>query len=316
MVEIVVGAAIMLIALFALMRSVDRKNKKLNTPHGLPPSKEERDSWPIDLRLRSPLKRFDGNVASPNQIRIGSRSNLLRIYSHGDPELCRAIVIVHQHGICDIFESSSGSIFTSNFTTKKIKAENIKTHFLSMGYKMVAEPEQAEKISIILGLIQRHTNQTPRQNEPAAKNPAYHLPAQPKDIKYDGYVYCLSNPAMPGLLKIGYTTKTPEERAFEIYTGGTSGSGTGVPAKFVIEFSVKCKNPFSVEQAIHAFLAKKRYNEYREFFNLSQKDAYFAFVRLTPHPRVFVRGAFSMSSEQPEDVESRLGIGETAGSYM
>jgi len=39
----------------------------------------------------------------------------------------------------------------------------------------------------------------------------------------DGWIYCLSNPSMPGILKVGMTDKTPEERAKTLFT-------TGVPS--------------------------------------------------------------------------------------
>lgn len=36
----------------------------------------------------------------------------------------------------------------------------------------------------------------------------------------DGYIYCFSNQSMPGIVKIGMTTRTPGERAKELYTTG------------------------------------------------------------------------------------------------
>ena len=40
----------------------------------------------------------------------------------------------------------------------------------------------------------------------------------------------MSNPAMPGLVKVGFTTDTPDVRARELYT-------TGVPLPFKVEFA-------------------------------------------------------------------------------
>lgn len=77
----------------------------------------------------------------------------------------------------------------------------------------------------------------------------------------EGWVYCLSNPSMPDLVKIGMTERTPEERAKELST-------TGVPTPFVIEFAKKVKNPAQKEATLHALLEKyaERTNARREFF--------------------------------------------------
>ena len=48
----------------------------------------------------------------------------------------------------------------------------------------------------------------------------------------DGYIYCFSNQSMPGILKIGMTQRTPEERVKELFT-------TGVALPFNIEFAKK-----------------------------------------------------------------------------
>lgn len=44
-----------------------------------------------------------------------------------------------------------------------------------------------------------------------------------------GFVYVLSNAGMPGLLKIGSSTKVPTARAAELNT-------TGVPSPFEVEY--------------------------------------------------------------------------------
>ncbi|MBL4747578.1 MAG: GIY-YIG nuclease family protein [Magnetovibrio sp.] len=59
----------------------------------------------------------------------------------------------------------------------------------------------------------------------------------------NGFVYIMSNPSMPGLLKIGCTTRTPEERANELH------QATGVPGKFTVEWSVAIEgDPFLIEK--------------------------------------------------------------------
>jgi hypothetical protein len=46
--------------------------------------------------------------------------------------------------------------------------------------------------------------------------------------EHEGFIYILSNDAMPGLLKIGYTTKLVEKRA------GAIAAATGVPSPFKV----------------------------------------------------------------------------------
>ena len=84
-----------------------------------------------------------------------------------------------------------------------------------------------------------------------------------------GCVYILKNPAMPDLIKIGYTTRTAEERATELYEGVT-----GVPKPFVVAYIVDCEEPPKLEAAIHKKLSNYRINEKREFFEYPADAAY------------------------------------------
>lgn len=81
-----------------------------------------------------------------------------------------------------------------------------------------------------------------------------------------GWVYILSNPAMPGLLKIGYTDRDPFARAKEI------SQATGVPFDFVVEYQVYVSHPYELEQKTHQLLHNHRVNNNREFFDCSYED--------------------------------------------
>ena len=85
----------------------------------------------------------------------------------------------------------------------------------------------------------------------------------------EGYVYILINPSMDGLVKIGMTTRTPEERVKEL------SSSTGVPIKFILIYQKKVEDCVSCEKAIHNILESKghRVSDGREFFNISTTDA-------------------------------------------
>lgn len=68
-------------------------------------------------------------------------------------------------------------------------------------------------------------------------------PLQRKTMK--GWVYVMTNPSMPGLIKVGFSMSDPELRAREL-------GHTGIPGAYLVEYEVLTGNPFQVEQAAHA----------------------------------------------------------------
>lgn len=86
-------------------------------------------------------------------------------------------------------------------------------------------------------------------------------------------VYVLTNPAMPGFVKIGYTTaEDAAVRIAQLYS-------TGVPFPFKLEFAAKVSNPDEVERALHVAFAPQRVNPRREFFKIEPEQA-IAILRL------------------------------------
>lgn len=84
-----------------------------------------------------------------------------------------------------------------------------------------------------------------------------------------GYVYILTNPAMPGLVKIGMTERENlDVRLRELYS-------TGVPVPFQCAFAAKVsKNDCGrIERALHTAFAPNRINENREFFRINPEQA-------------------------------------------
>jgi hypothetical protein len=80
-------------------------------------------------------------------------------------------------------------------------------------------------------------------------------------------VYVLSNPAMPGLVKIGKTqNEDAAARMAQLYT-------TGVPFPFDVEFVCRVTNPDEVERALHTAFAPQRVNPRREFFQIEASQA-------------------------------------------
>lgn len=81
-----------------------------------------------------------------------------------------------------------------------------------------------------------------------------------------GYVYILSNPSMPGLLKIGRSQHGGSARARQMHT-------TATPTPFKLEFEVFTEYMEWLESSVHKALSEYRETPGREFFRLSADDA-------------------------------------------
>jgi len=86
----------------------------------------------------------------------------------------------------------------------------------------------------------------------------------------DGYIYCFSNPSMPGILKVGMTDRTPEARLTEANASDT----WRPPTPYKIEFAKKVFNPSQKEKTLHILLEQytERINPRREFFRVSPEE--------------------------------------------
>jgi T5orf172 domain len=106
-------------------------------------------------------------------------------------------------------------------------------------------------------------------------------------------VYVLTNPAMPGLVKIGYTTQDDANtRIGQLYT-------TGVPVPFELEFACKVKNAEEVEKALHIAFSPYRINPKREFFQIEPSQA-IAILQL-----LHVEDATKEVVQQPSDIDQQ-----------
>ena len=82
----------------------------------------------------------------------------------------------------------------------------------------------------------------------------------------EGIVYVLSNPAMPGMVKIGKTGRQVEARLSDLYS-------TGVPLPFECEYAAKVADMDKVEKAFHQAFGPNRVNPKREFFSIQPEQA-------------------------------------------
>ncbi|MBB5412596.1 hypothetical protein HDG34_006573 [Paraburkholderia sp. HC6.4b] len=92
-----------------------------------------------------------------------------------------------------------------------------------------------------------------------------------KTIRGRGWVYVITNKAMPGLIKIGFSTKDPATRAEDL-------GGTGAPHPYEVQFDALVFQPYEVEQRVHLALADL--NEGKEWFRCTVSHAIQVIVRI------------------------------------
>ena len=77
-----------------------------------------------------------------------------------------------------------------------------------------------------------------------------------------GFIYIMSNPAFPDLIKIGKSKKDPTtDRVSEL-------NQTGVPQPFKVEYYSLVENENLLERLIHQHFENARPNKNREFFSI------------------------------------------------
>jgi len=82
-----------------------------------------------------------------------------------------------------------------------------------------------------------------------------------------GFIYIMSNPAFPNLLKIGKSKKDPTvDRINEL-------NQTGVPEPFKVEYYAFVEDADYLERMVHEELAAQRSNNNREFFSVDCIEA-------------------------------------------
>ena len=94
----------------------------------------------------------------------------------------------------------------------------------------------------------------------------YKIPYRDVDCQW---IYILSNPTLPGMLKIGFTKNRPAERVKQI------NAATGVPLDFKVEWAFACFNAHDLEKEIHTYLQATgvRVNNRKEFFYIDLDKA-------------------------------------------
>lgn len=79
-----------------------------------------------------------------------------------------------------------------------------------------------------------------------------------------GFVYAFSNRSMAGLIKVGYTTRSIQERLIEL-------NSTGVPTLFEVEFYFEVSDAVYGERLLHGALRNFHFS--KEFYRISVLEA-------------------------------------------
>lgn len=111
-----------------------------------------------------------------------------------------------------------------------------------------------------------------------------------------GIVYALTNEAMPGLVKIGMTSRLEiKQRMKELY------NSTGVPLPFDCIYACEVKDFSKVEKALHVAFAPNRINPNREFFKINPEQVIAILELLGPN---------NIKNEVNNDIDSDVSVEE------
>ena len=86
-----------------------------------------------------------------------------------------------------------------------------------------------------------------------------------KDKDKYGFVYCMTNVSMPGIVKLG-RTENIQQRISNL------SSRTAVPTPFKLYRAIEVKDMLEVERQLHHYFRKQRTNSQREFFTISPEE--------------------------------------------
>ena len=112
-------------------------------------------------------------------------------------------------------------------------------------------------------------------------------------------VYVLTNPAMPGIVKIGMTDRPDVQRRMgDLYT-------TGVPLPFdcVIAREIEDREAVEIERALHTAFGPNRINPSREFFQVEPEQIE-VLLRVMPGRDVTSQDTDQSAELQPDDREA------------
>lgn len=118
----------------------------------------------------------------------------------------------------------------------------------------------------------------------------------------------MSNPSIPGKVKIGFTDRDPKERAIEL-------NSTGIPEPFFVEYEMHIEGAHAIEQKTHKELRAVRVTKAREWFCCTAIDAVLVIRRMANGREIYETFHREIQDEilkEEAEVERRI-RGEQAG---
>ena len=160
---------------------------------------------------------------------------------------------------------------------KTVEEELISKNMLQLGLRELDDIKELEELKIQYFAISEFKERDVRGNGmySAAFNKfiAYKDNQTSSPVSLEGIVYILSNPSLPGLVKIGQTVNL-QQRLSQLFN-------TSVPTPFKCIYAKKVQNYKEVEKKLHKGLNKDRINQNREFFRIPEEDV-INFLELIP----------------------------------
>lgn len=122
----------------------------------------------------------------------------------------------------------------------------------------------------------------------------------------NGFLYVLINPAMPGLAKVGKTTRNPSNRVSEL------SAATGVPSPFILAYQQPVQDCHAAEVWVHAELERNGYRvaTNREFFKAPLHEITALLSRVASIVSELDSGPDAVTSEPSNLVEELLELAE------
>ncbi|QFG00429.1 hypothetical protein PB01_17370 [Psychrobacillus glaciei] len=201
------------------------------------------------------------------------------------------------------------NLYVREFTWQARDFESI--YALKMVLESVIEDYEMNTEDVLYKIIEL----MPHEDDFGASNVIYEL-----NNESAGYIYLMMNPSMNGIIKIGLTRRTPEERLEEL------SKATGVPTPFILVFKEQFNDCVRAEKMIHAILEERRerVSSNREFFSTEISEAIKVIQQVKQNDVIpvssdYVEDSYSWYDEKPiskEYLEKGIDYLNGYGNYL